>query len=251
MNRLGLGLAVGAGYVLGRTKKMKLAFAVGTMVAGKRMHLSPRALADLVAGQLRDNPQFKEIGDQLREDLRGVGKAASGALVERQIEGLADRLHGRTAEVRDQLAGVVPDVPGLGEEDEAEDADGAEDAEGADGAEDAEDADDEGGSGDDPEHGEAEEKARPRKKAPAKKAPAKKATGKPGPARKTSARKPSAGKAPTKTAAAEKAPGNKTAAKKTAARTAKKAPAKKTATAKSATRRTPRTRLSSGGGDDE
>ncbi|MFF1640899.1 DNA primase [Streptomyces sp. NPDC058246] len=262
MNRLGLGLAVGAGYVLGRTKKMKLAFAVGTMVAGKRMHLSPRALADLVAGQLRDNPQFKEIGDQLREDLRGVGKAASGALVERQIEGLADRLHGRTAEVRDQLAGVVPDVPGLGEEDEAEDEAGEQDdtyeedgAYGEDGAEDADgaddDADDEGGSGDDSEHGDAEEKARPRKKAPARKAPAKKAAGKPGPARKTSARKASAGKAPTKTAAAEKAPGNKTAAKKTAARTAKKAPAKKTATAKSATRRTPRTRMSSGGGDDE
>ena len=34
-----MGLAVGAGYVLGRTKKMKLAFAVGTMVAGKRMNL--------------------------------------------------------------------------------------------------------------------------------------------------------------------------------------------------------------------
>ncbi|MFD4568345.1 DNA primase [Streptomyces sp. NPDC058467] len=257
MNRLGLGLAVGAGYVLGRTKKMKLAFAVGTMVAGKRMHLSPRALADLVAGQLRDNPQFKEIGDQLREDLRGVGKAASGALVERQIEGLADRLHGRTAEVRDQLAGVVPDVPGLGEEDEAEDEAGEpDDTYEEDGAYGDDGADDEGGSGDDSEHGEAEEKARPRKKAPAKKAPAKKATGKPGPARKTSARKPSArkasaGKAPTKTAAAEKAPGNKTTAKKTAARTAKKAPAKKTATAKSATRRTPRTRLSSGGGDDE
>jgi len=71
MNRVGLGLAVGAGYVLGRTKKMKLAFALGTLVAGKRMHLSPQAIVDLVSGQLRNNPQFKEIGDQLREDLRG------------------------------------------------------------------------------------------------------------------------------------------------------------------------------------
>ena len=78
------------------------------------MQLSPRALAELVSPQLRDNPQFKEIGDQLREDLRGVGKAASGALVERQVEALADRLHGRTAEVRDQLAGVVPDPRGRG-----------------------------------------------------------------------------------------------------------------------------------------
>ncbi|WP_330286700.1 DNA primase [Streptomyces sp. NBC_00576] len=123
MNRVGLGLAVGAGYVLGRTKKLKLAFAVGTLVAGKRMQLSPRALADLVSTQLRDNPQFKEIGDQLREDLRGVGKAASGAMVERQVEALADRLHGRTAEVRDQLAGVVPDPTNLGRDDEEEETD--------------------------------------------------------------------------------------------------------------------------------
>ncbi len=77
MNRVGLGLAVGAGYLLGRTKKAKLAFAVGSLVAGKKMNLGPRAIADLVNQQLKDNPQFKEIGDQLRQDLRGVGKAAS------------------------------------------------------------------------------------------------------------------------------------------------------------------------------
>lgn len=110
MNRTALGLAIGAGYVLGRTKKMKLAIAVGTMVAGKRLNLSPRALAEMVTTQLENNPQFKEIGDQLREDLRGVGKAASGALVERQIEGLAGRLHNRTQGVRDQISGVAPDV---------------------------------------------------------------------------------------------------------------------------------------------
>ena len=184
MNRVGLGLAVGAGYVLGRTKKLKLAFAVGTLVAGKRMQLSPRALADLVSGQLRDNPQFKEIGDQLREDLRGVGKAASGAMVERQIDALADRLHGRTAQVRDQIAGVLPD---------------------------AEDDEDEGyeENGDEPEaereepeqeEPEREEPEPPRKKAAAKKSPAKKTAAKKAPAKKGAAgTKKTAGK---KTAAA-------------------------------------------------
>ncbi len=103
MNRTGLGLAVGAGYLLGRTKKLKMAFAVGRLVAGKKLNLSPRMVADLVQQQLQNNPQFKEIGDQLREDLRGVGKAASGAMVERQLDAFADRLHGRTAQVRDQL----------------------------------------------------------------------------------------------------------------------------------------------------
>ncbi|MFF5496560.1 DNA primase [Streptomyces aquilus] len=215
MNRVGLGLAVGAGYVLGRTKKLKLAFAVGTLVAGKRMQLSPRALADLVSGQLRDNPQFKEIGDQLREDLRGVGKAASGAMVERQLDALADRLHGRTAQVRDQLSGVLPDGSDLGsEQDEADDENDREADE-----YDEDEAYEE--SGDEPE-AEREESEPPRKKAAAKKAPAKKTAAKKAPAKK------SAAKAPAKKATAG----------------AKKTAAKKTAPARGA-----RSRVSKGGGD--
>ncbi|WP_419667795.1 DNA primase [Streptomyces sp. 2-1] len=241
MNRLGLGLAVGAGYVLGRTKKMKLAFAIGTMVAGKRMHLSPRALADLVSGQLQNNPQFKEIGDQLREDLRGVGKAASGALVERQIEGLADRLHGRTAQVRDQLSGVVPDVPGVGgkargdREDEPEDEYEYEDSDEYDERDpDVSDSEDddvaERESAEDAESAEDEERPRPRKRAPAKKA---------------------AKKAPAKKAAEKRSPRKEAPARKTAARAAKKAPAKKTAAAKTAGRSASRGRLPRGGGDND
>jgi hypothetical protein len=235
MNRVGLGLAVGAGYVLGRTKKMKLAFAVGTMVAGKRMHLSPRALADLVSTQLQNNPQFKEIGDQLRGDLRGVGKAASGALVERQITGLADRLHGRTSQVKDQLAGVVPvdvpDVPGTGgkkrrgRDDEADDEYDDEDEQDHD-ADGSDDSGRDARDADDADEDDDEEEPRSRKRAPAKKAPAKKS-------------------------AQKRSPGKEAPEKKTAARTAKKAPAKKTAAAKSATRRVPRARTTRGGGDDE
>ncbi|MFE3521074.1 DNA primase [Streptomyces sp. NPDC059161] len=122
-NRLGLGLAVGAGYLLGRTKKAKLAFGIGTLVMGKRLQLNPRALADFATAQLADNPQFKEIGDQLREDLRGVGKAATGALLNRQIEGLADRLHDRTLDVQDRISGVTPDVSAASDEEEDEDGD--------------------------------------------------------------------------------------------------------------------------------
>lgn len=121
MNRAGIGLALGAGYLLGRTKKLKVAVAVGTAVAGKRLHLTPRGIAELVSTQLRNNPQFLEIGDQLRQDLRGVGTAATGALVERQINGLADRLHGRTSQVRDQLAGVTSRAPGADLDEGADD----------------------------------------------------------------------------------------------------------------------------------
>jgi hypothetical protein len=188
MNRVGLGLAIGAGYLLGRTKKLKMAMAVGGLVAGKKMNLSPRMVADLVQEQLRNNPQFKEIGDQLRQDLRGVGKAASGAMVERQLDAVANRLHGRTAQVRDQLSGVVPGGP----EADAEDAEAEEP--------DAEDAEAEEPDAEEPEDSGPEEDEEPAaKKAPAKKAPGKK----------------TAGKALAKKAPAKKTAGKKAAAKKT------------------------------------
>ncbi|MFF7971494.1 DNA primase [Streptomyces sp. NPDC007905] len=205
MNRTALGLAVGAGYLLGRTKKAKMALAVGSLVAGKKLNLTPRALGDLLQQQLRDNPQFKEIGDQLREDLRGVGKAASGAMAERQMNALAERLHGRTTEVRDRLSGAVPGT-GSDEEDE-EPRDDAEDTE------DTEDTSEgrqeerprkkaaEKETGDDEETSQARREERPRKKA----------------AEKTPPKKASAKKAAPKAPAKKTAVARKTAAKKTAA----------------------------------
>ncbi|MBO8185595.1 DNA primase [Streptomyces spirodelae] len=105
-NRLTTALAVGGGYLLGRTKKAKFALGVATMVMGKRMQVSPQSVARFATEQLARNPQFKQLGDQLRTDLRGAGRAATGALVNRQVNALADRLHERTLDVRDQLAGV-------------------------------------------------------------------------------------------------------------------------------------------------
>ncbi|MFG3162683.1 DNA primase [Streptomyces sp. NPDC048232] len=222
MNRVGLGLAVGAGYLLGRTKKLKLAVAVGTMVAGKKMNLTPKGIAELVSTQLQNNPQFKEIGDQLRTDLRGVGKAASGAMVERQIDALANRLHGRTAEVRDQLSGVTSQVPGVGSRDSEVSEDSEEYAESDRRADDEHDEREE-------HEDEQDERDDRREAAPA--------------ARKT-ARKAPAKKAPAKKAAA-KAPAKKTAAKR--AQPAKKAAGKKTAGARSAARGA--TRRTKGGGE--
>ncbi|MEV8124252.1 DNA primase [Streptomyces sp. NPDC085944] len=203
MNRTGLGLAIGAGYLLGRTKKLKLAVAVGTMVAGKKMNLTPKGIAELVSGQLQNNPQFKEIGDQLRTDLRGVGKAASGAMVERQLDALADRLHGRTAEVRDQLSGVASQAPGVGS-DHSRDSDESQDSE--------YEAHDER---DEREHDERGERRAPRSERPTRKAPPE--------ARKTAKKSPAKKAAP-------KAPARKAAAKR--AQPAKKAAAKKTSGAR-------------------
>jgi hypothetical protein len=160
---------------------MKMAIALGSLVAGKKLNLGPGALADLARQQLRDNPLFKEIGDQLRQDLRGVGKAASGAMVERQVNSLADRLHGRTAQVREQLSGATGSAEERGGQED--DADAYEESA------DEETSEDEGREGDEP-RGHKPAKKGPAKKAPAKKAPAKKASAKrAAPAKKAAAKK--------------------------------------------------------------
>ncbi|GGZ69295.1 hypothetical protein GCM10010344_40200 [Streptomyces bluensis] len=221
---MGLGLAVGAGYVLGRTKKMKLAFALGTLAAGKRMHLSPRALTDLVSQQLQNNPQLKEISDQLREGARGAGKAATGAMLERQIDGLAERLHGRTTQLREHLSEVTPDVPGADAEEDRDETEEDEEEPRERANRDERDTDEEREEEPEEEH---EEKPSARK----------------GAARQGTARKAGTGaRKPAKTPAAKKAPAKKPAAKKTAGRrtTAQKAPAKGTAAAQAAPRKATR-----------
>ncbi|MFF9622679.1 DNA primase [Streptomyces griseosporeus] len=199
MNRMGLGLAIGAGYLLGRTKKLKMAMAVGSFVAGKKMNLTPKGVGELLNQQLRENPQFKEIGDQLREDLRGVGKAASGAMVERQIGALADRLHGRTAEVRKQLSGTAAVT---GDDEDEQQPDDAYDEE-PEGTEDEDDGKERKGSEDSGDRDEEPQAKKTARKAPAKKTAEK--TDRKTPGKKTAGR---AGAAAKKTA-----PGRKTAAR--------------------------------------
>ncbi|MGW0581606.1 DNA primase [Streptomyces sp. NPDC002920] len=220
MNGMGLGLALGAGYLLGRTKKLKFALALGSLAAGKKLNLTPGGVAELVSQQLRDNPQFKELGEQLREDLQGVGKAASGAMVERRMESLADRLHDRTSKVRDQLSGVVPEdeeepdeeTPVDEEPDEEEPEEAEPDEEAADEEEPAEAEQAESAEEDEePEEPEEAEEDEAKGASGGGDRPRRKRT-----AQKTAPKKP-ARKAPAKTPA-KKAPARGSAGKKTAAR---------------------------------
>ncbi|SDM51494.1 hypothetical protein [Streptomyces wuyuanensis] len=243
-NGLAVGLAVGAGYVLGRTKKAKLALAVGTVVVCRRLDLGPRALVGVITHPFRSNTQFKEIGDQLRDDLRGVGSAAVGAVVNRQLNGLADRLRERTLDVRDRVYGAV----GPGEERHPDDLE--DDFHG--GFEDDPDDDFDRNVDDDPDPDEddldedgPERSTRPTapKTEPGRRPAAKKSAdaGKSTTSRRpTTARKTEAKKSPTTTPAKKKT-AKRTPAKK---KTAKRTPAKKTAAKKAAARNTASSRKS-------
>jgi hypothetical protein len=96
INRTALAAAVAGGYVLGRTKKGRMALAVGTYLAGRRLGLDPQQLMAQGVKTLKDAPQLAGLGDQVRGELMDAGRQALAATADRKMAGLADALHERT-----------------------------------------------------------------------------------------------------------------------------------------------------------
>lgn len=88
--------AVAGGYLLGRTKKAKLAFAVGSYLVGRRVGLSPGQVLGQGLGSLQRSPQFQKLSDQVRGELLTATRAAVTAAANRRLTGLADSLRDRT-----------------------------------------------------------------------------------------------------------------------------------------------------------
>ncbi|MER5972695.1 hypothetical protein ABT112_23685 [Streptomyces sp. NPDC002055] len=205
-----LAAAVAAGYVLGRTKKGKLALGLAALAAGSK--LNPQELVTQGVRKLAENPQFEQLSQQVRGELLGSGRSALSAAANRGLGSVTDALGQRTRAL--QGGEEAP------EEDEEEDAfedEGEEEEE-----EEEEEAATDEGEEDEPEPEEQEPRKRRRptkksreseptdKKAAAKKAPPKKSSPKQAPkkaaAKKTSAKKAPAKKTPAKKAATKKAP---------------------------------------------
>uniref|UniRef100_A0AAU3GKN7 Histone protein n=1 Tax=Streptomyces sp. NBC_01401 TaxID=2903854 RepID=A0AAU3GKN7_9ACTN len=189
--KVALAAAVSAGYVLGRTKKGKLALGVASFVMGQQLPLNPRDAIILGARKLADNPAVAPLVEQARGEVLDAGRAALSATANRRLEAVADALQERTEAL---LEG--PHEEGE-EEPEREDSEEEPEHEDSDEESESEDSDEE--SEDEDEEPEEEEppRRRPAKRAAAKKPPAKKAA--PGkPAKKAAAKKPPPEKATAK-----------------------------------------------------
>jgi hypothetical protein len=101
-------LAVGAGYLLGRTRKMKLALMLaGAGVTGK----FPARPGDLAAHGLKSlgaSADLSQLSQQLRGEVLNAAKAAAIAAATKQVDALNDRLQGvaSTAGADEVLEGV-------------------------------------------------------------------------------------------------------------------------------------------------
>ncbi|MFE9019004.1 ABC transporter substrate-binding protein [Streptomyces sp. NPDC007808] len=138
MNNATIGAALLGGYVLGRTRKAKLALGLGALLAGSRIRPGQ------VGKALQESPSVHDLTDQVRSELTDAGKAAATSVLTAKADSLAEALHQRTAGLRERTQGRAEDEEGeegekgeWEEDEEDEEEQGEEEEESAD-----EDADD-------------------------------------------------------------------------------------------------------------
>ncbi len=207
-----------AGYVLGRTKRLRLAITVASMLAGKQISTDPKKVAQQVGRLIDDNPQLAQLKGEITGELLTAAQSAATAVLTNRMNTLSDTLHERSDALRG-LAAEAEEIEGevlpSGDEETPED-DGQEEGE--------ETTEEEPQQAEEPAAEEetssttssarrSTSRTSTAKKAPAKKAPTKKSTTKKAPAKKSTAKK-----APAKKTTAKKAPAKKTASKSTARR---------------------------------
>ncbi|MFB6659795.1 hypothetical protein ACFVY7_06760 [[Kitasatospora] papulosa] len=80
--------ALVGGYLLGRTKKAKVAIGLGMFLAGKKLSLDPKQLGQLVA----DSPLLSGLTEQVRTELFDATKSAAGTALTRRVNRFSDSL---------------------------------------------------------------------------------------------------------------------------------------------------------------
>lgn len=85
--------AVAAGYLLGRTKKLKLAITVGTVLTGGR--LAGNVRPGTLIKSLGENPEVQRLQNQLRGQVMAAAKSAAANVTSSRLEALNESLQGR------------------------------------------------------------------------------------------------------------------------------------------------------------
>src|SRR3954465_14909737 len=86
MSAAKIGLGVAAGYLLGRTKKFKLAITVGSMLAGQRIATNPQALMKQLGELAEKNPELAKLQDRVRDELFEAARSAAISVASNRID---------------------------------------------------------------------------------------------------------------------------------------------------------------------
>ena len=106
-NKTQMAAAIGAGYLLGRTRRMKLALMLAGAGTTGRFRGGPRELLTLGTKMLANSPEVAKLGDTVRGELVSAAKAAAVTAASQRIDSLSNRLQSGGQEI----TGTVSDLP--------------------------------------------------------------------------------------------------------------------------------------------
>ena len=106
-NKTQMAAAIGAGYLLGRTRRMKLALMLAGAGTAGRFPGGPRELLTLGTKMLANSPEVAKLGDTVRGELVSAAKAAAVTAASQRIDSLSNRLQSGGQEI----TGTVSDLP--------------------------------------------------------------------------------------------------------------------------------------------
>src|SRR4051812_44989572 len=86
MSAARVGLGVAAGYLLGRTKKMRLAITLGSMIAGQRVATNPVGLLRQASQLAEKSPQLAELQQRVTGELFDAARSAALATATSRLQ---------------------------------------------------------------------------------------------------------------------------------------------------------------------
>ncbi|RMI39339.1 hypothetical protein, partial [Streptomyces triticirhizae] len=106
--RAAVAAGLAAGYVLGRTKKAKLALVIASYALGRKANLNPKDLVGEGMHRLGGSEHFGKLGERVREELFSSGRSVVSAALHRGYDTVADALAERSKALLDgRLTDVV------------------------------------------------------------------------------------------------------------------------------------------------
>lgn len=99
-----LAAGVAGGYVLGRTKKFRLAVILAGLIAGKRLAGDPKALAKKIVDE---RPELGHLRGQLTEGLGGAAKELALATAAARLESVTESLQNPASAAGDAAGGAA------------------------------------------------------------------------------------------------------------------------------------------------
>ena len=107
-----IGLGIASGYLLGRTKKLKLAITIGSMLAGQRVASSPWGLLKQGTELVDKSPELSKLRDELTAKLLEAAKAAAVPEATSRLESVSNSSRGGSRDLDED--------PSEGEDQDAE-----------------------------------------------------------------------------------------------------------------------------------